>query len=100
VEHRADSARCAVSRPPEGRAPDAAPDYYFQGGSTLIVDALTGKVRYSIRKPLNEARKARQHRYFLEEASQDLAATYFGRVVSEDNEPFAMLHRFGDGVQP
>jgi hypothetical protein len=86
--------------PPEERDPNAAPDYYFRGGSTLVVDALSGKVRYSIRKPLNEARKARQRQYFLEEASQDLAATYFGRIVSEDNEPFAMLHRFGDGVQP
>jgi hypothetical protein len=86
--------------PPDERDPNAPPDYFFRGGSTLIVDALSGKVRYSIRKPMSEERKARQRHYFLEEASQDLAATYFGRIASEDDEPFAMLHRFGDGEPP
>ena len=33
--------------PPEERAPDAEPDYYFRGGTTLIVDAETGRVRYA-----------------------------------------------------
>jgi hypothetical protein len=69
------------------------PDYFFRGGCTLVVDAETGKVRYSIRKPLNERRKARQLRYFLEEGNESLAATYFGGIASENAEPFAMLHR-------
>jgi hypothetical protein len=86
--------------PPEERHPNAEPDYYFRGGSTLVVDAETGKVRYSIRKPLTERRKERQRRYFLEEGNQSLAATYFGGVASEDNEPFAMLHRFQEEMQP
>ena len=51
-------------------------------------------MRYSIRKPLTERRKARQLRYFLEEGNESLAATYFGGVASEKSEPFAMLHRF------
>ena len=80
--------------PPDEREPEAPPDYYFRGGSTLVVDAETGKVRYSIRKPLTERRKARQLRYFLEEGNESLAATYFGGVASEKSEPFAMLHRF------
>ncbi|HUE86529.1 MAG TPA: hypothetical protein VMO26_10665 [Vicinamibacterales bacterium] len=84
----------------ELRQAGAAPDYYFRGGCTLIVDAETGKVRYSIKKPLNERRKERQRRYFVEEANQNLAATYFGGIASEENEPFAMLHRFGAEVPP
>jgi hypothetical protein len=71
----------------------AKPDYYFRGGCTLLVDAETGKVRYSIKKPLDEARKERQRRYLVDEGNQSLAATYFGGLTSEENEPFAMLHR-------
>lgn len=76
------------------RATGAAPDYYFRGGCTLLVDAQTGKVRYSIKKKLDNARKERQRRYFLDEGNRSLAATYFGRIGTDDREPFAMLHRF------
>lgn len=69
------------------------PDYYFRGGCTLLVDAETGKVRYSIKKKLNEARKARQRQFFLDEGSRSLAATYFGPPGTEEREPFALLHR-------
>lgn len=72
----------------------ASPDYYFRGGCTLLVDAETGKVRYSIKKRLDEDRKEKQRRYLVEDGNQSLAATYFGDVVTEDNEPFAVLHRF------
>jgi hypothetical protein len=76
------------------RTTGATPDYYFRGGCTLVVDAQTGKVRYSIKKKLDEARKARQRAYSLDEGNRTLAATYFGRLASDDREPFAMLHRF------
>jgi hypothetical protein len=76
----------------EGRG--APPDYYFRGGCTLLVDADTGKVRYSVKKPLNDARKERQRRFLLGEGNESLAATYFGDALKEGNEPFAMLHRF------
>jgi hypothetical protein len=72
----------------------AMPDYYFRGGCTLLVDGETGQVRYSIKKPLDEARKERQRRYLVEERNESLAATYFRGVWTEGNEPFAMLHRF------
>jgi len=73
----------------------AGPDYYFRGGCTLLVDAEDGKVRYSIKKPLDdEARKERQRRFLQDEANENLAATYFGDAVSDAAEPFAMLHRF------
>jgi hypothetical protein len=68
------------------------PDYYFRGGCTLLVDAETGRVRYSIKKKLNDERKARQRRFFVDEGSRSLAATYFGRDP-EEREPFAILHR-------
>jgi hypothetical protein len=70
------------------------PDYYFRGGCTLLVDAQTGKVRYSIKKRLDDARKERQRRYSMDEGSRSLAATYFGGVASAHREPFAMLHRY------
>jgi hypothetical protein len=85
---------------PEPGEPEAKPDYYVRGGCTLVVDAESGKVRYAIRKPLTASRKEQQRRYFVEEGNQSLAATYFGGVASEDNEPFAMLHRFGEETQP
>jgi hypothetical protein len=69
------------------------PDFCFRGGCTLVVDAETGKVRYSIKKRLTEARRERQRRYLLEDGNASLAATYFGGIAEERNEPFAMLHR-------
>jgi hypothetical protein len=70
------------------------PDYYFRGGCTLLVEAETGEVRFSIKKKLDDQRRERQRRYSLEEGSRSLAATYFGGVIGEGKEPFAMLHRF------
>jgi hypothetical protein len=69
------------------------PDYYFRGGCTLLVDAETGKVRYSIKKKLTDERKERQRRFFVDEGSRSLAATYFGPPGAEEREPFAVLHR-------
>jgi hypothetical protein len=71
----------------------APPDYYFRGGCTLVVDARSGEVRYSIKKRLSDARKERQRRYFIDTGNRSLAATYFGGVGEEEPEPFALLHR-------
>ena len=79
---------------PEDERAGAEPDYYFRGGCTLLVDADTGKVRYSIKKKLDAARRERQRQYLVEEGNQSLAATYFGGVAADYLEPFAMLHRF------
>ena len=79
---------------PDGSVEDGQePDYYFRGGCTLVVDVETGKVRYSIKKRLDDARRERQRRYLLEDGNETLAATYFGGIGREQNEPFAMLHR-------
>jgi hypothetical protein len=79
---------------PASASNGATPDYYFRGGCTLLVDADTGKVRYSIKKRLDGDRKERQRRYLVEEGNANLAATYFGDVMTDGSEPFAMLHRF------
>jgi hypothetical protein len=73
--------------------PNAEPLFTFRGGCTLIVDARSGRVRYSIKKPLDPARLERQRHYQLDAGSRSLAATYFGAPGAPGNEPFAMLHR-------
>ncbi len=78
---------------PEFPREDGQPDYYFRGGTTLVVDAESGKVRFSIKKPLSDRRRARQKSYFMEDGNEALAATYFGGVGCDHNEPFAFLHR-------
>ena len=79
---------------PDGSVKDGQDaDYYFRGGCTLVVEAETGKVRYNIKKRLDDARRERQRRYLLEDGNESLAATYFGGIGREQNEPFAMLHR-------
>ncbi len=79
--------------PADEKKPGVPPDYYFRGGCTLMIDAETGKVRYSIKKRLDDARKQKQRQFVLEEGNRSLAATYFGRMEDDEDEPFAMLHR-------
>jgi hypothetical protein len=78
---------------PEAEKAGEEPEFYFRGGCTLLVDAETGEVRYSITKLLHEAREKAQRKFVLGEEDQGLAATYFGRVSGEEREPFAMVHR-------
>jgi hypothetical protein len=70
----------------------AEPDFVFRGGCTLLIDARSGQIRYSIKKRMDPARLDRQRAYLRGTGSQSLAVTYFGPVVSA-TEPFAMLHR-------
>ena len=69
------------------------PDYRFRNGTTLIVDARSGRVRYGIRKPPDDDRRKQQQRFHLDEGSRSLAATYLGGPAREAAEPFAVLHR-------
>jgi hypothetical protein len=77
---------------PAAPSPDGVPDFTFRGGCTLLVDGRTGRVRYSIKKSLDEARLQRQRDYLRGVGVQSLAATYFGGP-GDRLEPFAMLHR-------
>ncbi|PWU24005.1 MAG: hypothetical protein C5B48_07625 [Candidatus Rokuibacteriota bacterium] len=84
-----------TQRIPQGDTNGNDPDYYFRGGCTLLVDAEDGKVRYSIKKPLDdEERRNKQRRFLQDEANESLAATYFGDMTRDRVEPFAILHRF------
>ena len=77
----------------QAQEPDAGQDYYFRGGTTFLVDARTGRVRYSIRKRLDDPRRReRQRHYMTEVVNSSLYAAYFRGV--HEQEPFAALHRF------
>jgi hypothetical protein len=78
------------------KRPGSTPDYYFRTGSTLVIDAATAHVRYSIRKPLDPARRERQRAFQWGDARTGLAEAYFG--ASGTREPFAMLHRPQGGM--
>lgn len=66
-------------------------DFWFRGGATLLVDQITGAVRYGIRKRIDDDSRLSAQRAYLTGASEDsLAAVYFGPGVAE---PFALLHR-------
>ena len=88
--------RGAVRPPP--------PDFIFRGGATLIIDLVSGKVRYAIGKGItSQDRLARQRAFLAGEVNASLRTTYFGfphkNYFDLDGayvEPFAMLHRMND----
>ncbi|WP_374656750.1 hypothetical protein [Phenylobacterium sp.] len=69
-----------------------ARDFWFRGGSTVLVDLRDGQVRFAIRKRINDERRLEDQRAFLLAAAErDPSRTYFGDRSS--GEPFAFLHR-------
>jgi hypothetical protein len=72
--------------------PNGGPDFWFRGGSTLIIDQATGSIRYCIGKSIlddGERRLGRQRAFARGGGFASPAATYFG---SSDRNPFALLH--------
>jgi hypothetical protein len=78
------------------------PDFIFRGGATLIIDLVSGELRYAIGKGITSDTRLDHQRSFLEEdLNASLRATYFGaqhkNYFSPDGafhgEPFALLHR-------
>jgi hypothetical protein len=70
------------------------PDFWFRGGSTLVVDLDNGALRYSIAKDIrNEQRLNGQRAYLLGESASPQRAMYFGGLRQASAEPFALLHR-------
>jgi len=72
------------------------PDFWFRGGSTLILDLTSRKLRYCIYKDINDAdRFERTKRHILgEHGDASLHATYFSETrPSEAGEVFSFLHR-------
>ncbi len=78
-----------------------AVDFTFRGGSTLVLDLDTMRLRYAITKDIaDESRLARHAQYrrgLMMEGSP--RATYF-RHLRETEEPFALLHRSLDSEEP
>ncbi|HLL30755.1 MAG TPA: hypothetical protein VK403_07145 [Allosphingosinicella sp.] len=69
-----------------------AENFVFRGGATLIFDLRERKLRYTIRKRINDADRLEAQRLFLQGGEAGaLAATYGERQRAR--EPFAMMHR-------
>lgn len=70
-----------------------AGDFKFRGGATLIVDLRDGKIRYILRKRIdNDERLAKQRAYLADLEWQTLGFTY-GGPADRNKEPFALAHR-------
>ena len=57
-------------------------DFYFRGGCTLIIDPITAKIRYCIRKRITSDERLRHEREFRTSHGDD----------HDGNNPFAFLH--------
>jgi hypothetical protein len=77
-------------------------EFPFRGGCTLIFDLDTFKLLYAIGKGIDdEDRLARQREYMTSGRIGDLWSTYFGkRYLARPEEPFAILHRSVEELQP
>jgi len=73
--------------------PEDGETFDFRGGCTLILDLHTLKLKYVVKKLIDDSdgRLTRQRAYRTGEAGVSLRATYFGRQTG-NNEPFALLH--------
>lgn len=66
------------------------PDFWFRGGSTLLVDLRDGTLRRIIRKRIDSDERLAEQRAFLGGDAKALAA---GSGQTKVGEPFAMIHR-------
>lgn len=66
-------------------------DFWFRGGSTLIIDPESGDLRYCVRKSItNEARLARERRFRQRQYGGRGGGSYF--TDDAQASPFAYLH--------
>ena len=69
-------------------------DFWFRGGSTVLVDLESRQVRYCIGKGMKSPQRLEAQKSFAGGSSGSLRATYFGDPRRHSAaEPFAMLHR-------
>jgi hypothetical protein len=79
----------------EAVAEDGSNAFDFRGGCTLILDLQTLRLKYVVRKLIDDSdgRLARQRVYRAGEGSASLREMYFGRSEFALNpEPFSLLH--------
>jgi len=72
-----------------GKGDDRAPDFWFRGGATVIIDLRDGAIRYAIRKSIGDDERLARQREFLGQAQ----GTSFTYDRGRTEEPFALLHR-------
>ncbi len=67
----------------------------FRGGSTMIIDLDSHRLKYCINKPMvDQERLMEQVLYQKGTTNDSLHATYYSKTLTEDNpEPLSMLHR-------
>lgn len=85
VQHEQDQLDMPDAEPPPGC------DFLFRGGATLIIDLRDGKLRYVIRKRIDDNLRLIAHRQFLAAGSDSLTLTY--RQPDGRDNPFALMHR-------
>jgi len=71
---------------------DAKQDFYFRGGCTLIIDPLTGDIRYCIRKSILQEERLNAERLFRQGQFGDRVGGLYLADDSERGNPFAFLH--------
>jgi hypothetical protein len=71
-------------------APRGNGDFIFRGGATLIIDLRENRLRYVIRKDIDDDKRLQEQRSLLGER-EGLSFTYLGD--QHLREPFAMTHR-------
>lgn len=67
----------------------------FRGGSTMIIDLDTHKLKFCINKLMVDPERLKEQVIYQKGTSDDsLHATYFSKIMTKDNpEPLSMLHR-------
>ena len=69
------------------------PDFIFRGGATLIVDLREMKLRYVVRKRIDDDHRLQEQREFLQQP-EGFGFTYIPQAMGKSaREPFAMIHR-------
>lgn len=74
----------------------AEPDFWFRGGSTLLIDLKDGRLRNVVRKRIDNDERLAAERLFHGGGRNALAMDTYGQFGAADarvREPFAMLHR-------
>lgn len=99
IQTREISAETEINKTSSGKSKPSA--VKFRGGTTLILDLDTMKLRYAITKDIADENRLNRHLQYHQSLMMDgsLKSTYFKKMTSS-NEPFAMLHRSYDSEQP
>lgn len=68
----------------------------YRGGATWIVDGRSGEIRYCVRKRVGHEQRIASEHEFRMQSFRGLRASYQMEVL-RPREPFAMIHREGEG---